>query len=309
VPVASTVDDVALDDSQDEEEDVDLQEQDEEEDVNSQEQDEEQEDVDSQEEDVLKEEEVGGTLGDVKVAAVDNMQVDTVAAEEEESQDNSQKEGVDLQEEGDNKSQEEEDDKDNAQEEEIEETLEGVPVAMVDDEESLEGVPLATVDDVQADPEAAELEESPDDSQKEEDVDSQEEEDNNSQEEDDDDDYQLSSDSVLDDVGKEASKNASKPGTKFRPFTNGLDLDTVTQNFRFIVEREKEKEFSNWTPSPAFLGIIYQWSGKPKFHYYNDIYNCTEVCAMELGYTISDYIRLRGGIFSRPAKCSVLNSF
>ena len=100
---------------------------------------------------------------------------------------------------------------------------------------------------------------------------------------------------------------AAKAPAKFRPFTNGLDLDTVTQDFRFIVEREKEKEFSDWTPSPAFLGIIYRWSGKPKFHYYNDIYNCTEVCAVELGYTILDYIRLRGWIFSRPANASGLN--
>jgi hypothetical protein len=129
-------------------------------------------------------------------------------------------------------------------------------------------------------------------------------------EQEDDMDTDLSSeDSDSDYVGEGASKKASKPKTKFRPFTNGLDLDTVTQDFRFIVEREKEKEFADWTPSPAFLGIIYRWSGKPKFHYYNDIYNCTEVCAVELGSTIFDYIRLRGWIFSRPAKASGLNPF
>jgi hypothetical protein len=91
------------------------------------------------------------------------------------------------------------------------------------------------------------------------------------------------------------------------PFTNGLDLDTVTQKFRYIVEQEKEKEFLDWTPTPAFLGIIYRWSGRSKFHYFNDIYNCTEVCAVELGYSLFDYIRLRGWIFSRPAKPSVRN--
>jgi hypothetical protein len=42
-------------------------------------------------------------------------------------------------------------------------------------------------------------------------------------------------------VGEGASKKASKPVRKFRPFTNGLDLDAVTKNFQFIVEQEKEK--------------------------------------------------------------------
>jgi hypothetical protein len=81
----------------------------------------------------------------------------------------------------------------------------------------------------------------------------------------------------------------------------------VIKNFQFLVEQEKEKEFADWTPSPAFLGIIYRWSGKPKFYYYYDIYNCTEVCAVELGYTIFDYIHLRGWVFTRPAKASVSN--
>jgi hypothetical protein len=84
-------------------------------------------------------------------------------------------------------------------------------------------------------------------------------------------------------------------------------LDNVTNNFRFIVEGEKGKECADWTPSPAFLDIIYQWSGKPKFHYYNDIYNCTEVCAVEFGYSLFDYIHLCGWVFTRPAKASVLN--
>ena len=57
--------------------------------------------------------------------------------------------------------------------------------------------------------------------------------------------------------GEGASNKASKHASKFRPFTNGLDLDIVTKDFRFIVEREKEKEFRDWTQSPAFLGIIY----------------------------------------------------
>jgi hypothetical protein len=114
-----------------------------------------------------------------------------------------------------------------------------------------------------------------------------------------------SDDSSDSDYQEESRKTCKSVSKKCRPFTNGLDLDTVTQNFHYIVEREKEKEFADWTPSPAFLGIIYRWSGKPKFHYFNDIYNCTEVCAVELGYSIFEYIRLRGWIFSRRAKGSI----
>jgi hypothetical protein len=114
-----------------------------------------------------------------------------------------------------------------------------------------------------------------------------------------------SDDSSDSDYQEESRKTCKSVSKKCRPFTNGLDLDTVTQNFHYIVEREKEKEFADWTPSPAFLGIIYRWSGKPKFHYFNDIYNCTEVCAVELGYLIFDYIRLCGWIFSRRAKGSI----
>jgi hypothetical protein len=37
------------------------------------------------------------------------------------------------------------------------------------------------------------------------------------------------------------------------------------------------------------------------------IYITAQMCAVELGYTIFDYICLRGWVFTRPAKASVLN--
>jgi hypothetical protein len=112
-----------------------------------------------------------------------------------------------------------------------------------------------------------------DDSEDEQEEEQKEEEEEEEEDEELKDDSDDSADSDFHVESKTTRKSVSK---KWRPFTNGLDMDTVTQNFHYIVEREKEKEFANWTPSPAFLGIIYRWSGKPKFHYFNDIYNCTE---------------------------------
>ncbi len=163
-------------------------------------------------------------------------------------------------------------------------------------------IPLAGSDSAEASKMANhQTKDDAEDEQQEEQKEEEEEEEEDEELKDDSDD---SSDSDYHVESKKTGKSVSK---KCRPFTNGLDMDTVTQNFHYIVEREKEKEFANWTPSPAFLGIIYRWSGKPKFHYFNDIYNCTEVCAVELGYSIFDYIRLCGWIFSRPAKASIRN--
>ncbi len=39
----------------------------------------------------------------------------------------------------------------------------------------------------------------------------------------------------------ESRKTCKSVSKKCRPFTNGLDLDTVTKNFHYIVEQEKEK--------------------------------------------------------------------
>jgi cobalamin biosynthesis protein CobT len=73
-------------------------------------------------------------------------------------------------------------------------------------------------------------------------------------EQEDDEDYNLSSDSDSEYVGEGASKKASKPGTKFRPFTNGLNLDTVTQNFHFIVEQKKGERICQLDSIARFLG-------------------------------------------------------
>jgi len=99
----------------------------------------------------------------------------------------------------------------------------------------------------------------------------------------------------------EAAKKSGKKATIFRQVTNGLDVDMVTDNLKFIVEGKKSSdEFSDWTPSPSFMGLVYRWAGKKKFHYFDDIKNCTEVVAVELGYSSNiEYLMVRAWTFTR----------
>jgi hypothetical protein len=70
------------------------------------------------------------------------------------------------------------------------------------------------------------------------------------------------------------------------------------------VERKKNDQFSDWTPPPRLLAIIFRWAGRPKYHFFNDIWNSTEVCACELGYTTFEYLRLRCWLLTRRGKDS-----
>jgi hypothetical protein len=40
------------------------------------------------------------------------------------------------------------------------------------------------------------------------------------------------------------------------------------------------------------MGLVYHWAGKCKHHYFDDIENCVEVVASELGYNKSSIMLL-----------------
>jgi hypothetical protein len=128
----------------------------------------------------------------------------------------------------------------------------------------------------------------------------EEEEEVEDDDDDDDEDAEVDDNKDDDDESYYPTKKPVK-ATTFRQVTNGIDLDTVTEHFKFIVEGNKlTEEFLDFRPSPSFLGLVFRWAGKRKFHYFLDIYNCTEVCATELGYLSPiDYIRVRAWTFSR----------
>jgi hypothetical protein len=103
---------------------------------------------------------------------------------------------------------------------------------------------------------------------------------------------------------EEPVSKSTRNSTRLRGVTNGIGLDQLTTKFNSVVERRKHNPgtqdlFSNWKPSPSFMGLVLRWAGKRRFHYFNEIWNCTEVCATELGYSTMEYVGLRGWTISR----------